>query len=147
MNAVAYQSSTTGDNPYADRSVLVLEDNEFQRVALVQVLKGLGVVNVVEAGSVSEALGRIEGATGGFDVALCDLQLGDEAGVQFIEQAGGKVRSFIIVSALNMMDMLVARRKALQHGERVSAVLAKPIRKQDLQSALDRALQEVDRGR
>jgi CheY-like chemotaxis protein len=147
MNAVAYQSSSTGESPYANRSVLVLEDNEFQRVALIQVLRSLGVTQVTEAGSVGEAVSLIEGAAGGFDVALCDLQLGDEAGVQFIEQAGGKVRSFIIVSALNMMDMLVARRKALQHGERVAAVLAKPISKQNLQAALDRAMQELDRGR
>ena len=129
-------------------SILVLEDNEFQRVAMVQVLKSLGIRKVVEAASVEDALVKVAQSPDGFDIALCDLHLGDEQGVSFLQRsAPGSVRAFVIVSALNMMDMLVARRKALQSGSRVTAVLTKPIRRQDLLQTLELAMQEAERAR
>ena len=144
MSALAQQVPTP-QTALQSGSVLVLEDNEFQRVALVQVLRSLGVRRVVEAASVDEALGKVAESPDGFDIALCDLQLGDEEGVSFLQRAAvGNVRSFVIVSALNMMDMLVARRKALHSGSRVSAVLTKPIRRQDLIVTLEKAMQDAE---
>jgi CheY-like chemotaxis protein len=137
----AEQPSTLGR-----ASVLILEDNEFQRVALTQVMRSLGVGSIKEAGGVDEALAMVAGSPEGFDICLCDLHLGEDEGVTFLQQAGmSRVRTFILISALDMTDMLVARRRALERGGRVAGVLTKPIRRQDLQTTLVKAMQVAER--
>lgn len=153
MNALASQlpfrfPESTAASTLADAVVLVLEDNPFQRAALAQVLSSMGVGKVVEAATVDEALDRVAESTDGIDIALCDLHLGEDEGITFLRHAGmGSVRSFILISALDMTDMLVARRRALEHGSRVTGVLTKPIRRHDLQAMLDRAMDEAARSR
>lgn len=147
MNAAARQTWTE-PTALARASILLLEDNPFQRAALAQVITGLGVGQLVEAATVAEALAHVDQAPDGFDIALCDLQLGEDEGVTFLQQAApGKVRSFVLVSALDMTDLLVARRRALESGSRVTGVLAKPVRRQDLVAILNRAMDEAERTR
>lgn len=145
-SAVRLQEQSAQPSLLEQASVLLLEDNEFQRVALVQALRSLGVGTVVEAASIDEAIGRVAERAGGFDVCLCDLHLGEEEGVTFLRHAGmNAARSFVFISALDMTNLLVARRRALEHGSRVAGVLAKPVRRPDLLAMLEKAVREAER--
>lgn len=122
---------------WQSRTVLVLEDDQFQRNILVRQLKNLGVGNIVEAGSVSDANAAMHALPGGVDVALCDLQMEGAGGLDFISQASfGGVGKFVLISALEMSDILQARRKALAFGTKVVGVLHKPVDPATLQATL-----------
>ena len=58
-------------------TILVVEDEAFVRSAIVRILQSLGFTSVVDVASGAEALQAIEGAPGGFSIAVFDITLSD----------------------------------------------------------------------
>ncbi|AZE23686.1 diguanylate cyclase/phosphodiesterase [Pseudomonas chlororaphis subsp. aureofaciens] len=82
-------------------SILVLEDHSLQRKAAVSVLSRLGYMSIIEAADGHDAIEKIQ-ATGGVDIALCDLDMAGMDGLTFLRQARklDLVHSIIICSSL-----------------------------------------------
>ncbi|MCO6060276.1 EAL domain-containing response regulator [Pseudomonas sp. MOB-449] len=80
-------------------SILVLEDEPFQRLIAVTALRQLGLERIHEAADGAEALARLE-ACGGVDIVLCDLRMAGMDGLAFLRHASqaGTVRSVILSS-------------------------------------------------
>ncbi|WP_271410275.1 EAL domain-containing response regulator [Pseudomonas sp. Q1-7] len=80
-------------------SILVLEDEPFQRLIAVTALRQLGLERIHEAADGAEALARLE-ACGGVDVVLCDLRMAGMDGLAFLRHASqaGVIRSVILSS-------------------------------------------------
>lgn len=80
---------------------LIIENNLFQRSLSVSLLKQLGCREVLEARNGNEALVALQ-KVGFVDVVLCDLQMEDRDGLEFILRAGsaGQLAAILITSCL-----------------------------------------------
>ncbi|MDH4607423.1 response regulator [Pseudomonas sp. BN102] len=81
-------------------SILVLEDEPFQRLVAGTVLRKLGVGRIREAAEGAEAL-RILETFGDVDIVLCDLRMAGMDGLTFLRHAShaGGIRSVILSRA------------------------------------------------
>ncbi|MCO7612754.1 EAL domain-containing response regulator [Pseudomonas chlororaphis] len=83
-------------------SVLVLEDQPFQRLVAVSALRKAGIGLVCEAADGNEALTVLK-VSGGVDIAICDLRMRGMDGLTFLHHASqsGLLRSVILSSDLD----------------------------------------------
>lgn len=83
-------------------SILVLEDEPFQRLIAVTALRQLGLKNILEAADGAAALALLE-ANGGADIVLCDLRMAGMDGLAFLHHASelDLVRSVILSSEVD----------------------------------------------
>ncbi|BAU72070.1 EAL domain-containing response regulator [Metapseudomonas furukawaii] len=83
-------------------SILVLEDEPFQRLVAVTALRELGLGQIHEAAEGAEAL-DVLATCGGVDIVLCDLRMAGMDGLAFLHHAsqGGLARSVILSSGVD----------------------------------------------
>lgn len=108
-------------------SVLILEDNPFQLMALHQMLNANQVFNVLTAHDV-EAAKQSLANRGGVDIAICDLQMEGQDGLALIRHlaASGQARALIILSSAERCVLDSAAHLARQQGIWVLGSLQKP---------------------
>ncbi|AZC50510.1 EAL domain-containing response regulator [Pseudomonas chlororaphis] len=126
--------------------VLVLEDHLFQRAIAVSLLNQLGCDVVFAAASGTQAL-EILREVGPVDVALCDLQMEDMDGLEFLQRAAqaGLVRSVIINSSLAEDVRRAARQLISLLGLVLLGDLGKPLQIDAVQVLLKKYLDEPDK--
>ncbi|WP_458375669.1 EAL domain-containing response regulator [Pseudomonas pergaminensis] len=124
--------------PYLSIRALVVEDNPFQRSLTVSLLKQLGCREVLEAGNGGEALTILQ-AVGSVDVALCDLQMEDREGLEFILRAGGagQLGTVLITSCLPYDVGRAVRQIGALLGLNIIMDVAMPLRAGSLRKHLD----------
>ncbi|WP_342246643.1 EAL domain-containing response regulator [Pseudomonas sp. OTU5201] len=97
-------------------SILVLEDEPFQRLIAVTALRQLGLQCIHEAADGAEALARLD-ACSGVDIVLCDLRMAGMDGAAFLRHASeaGVVRSVILSSeaAPDLRQAIVSMTRSL----------------------------------
>jgi CheY-like chemotaxis protein len=108
-------------------TVLVVEDHEFQRRTMLQILANLGVGDLLEAADGEEALEVM--ATRAPEVVLCDLDMPGMDGIGFFEHLAhrGLDPALIIASGLDEEVVLDAEATARELGLRVLGVVRKPL--------------------
>jgi EAL domain-containing protein (putative c-di-GMP-specific phosphodiesterase class I)/ActR/RegA family two-component response regulator len=118
--------------------VLVLEDHEFQRKIAVNLLKQLGVREVLEAADGREALDRVAGATGRIDVVLVDLRMPGMDGVQFMRAIAQDHLATAVVITSSVDPGLVSAAEAMgaEHGVTMLGALSKPLTPHKLRNVL-----------
>ncbi|TAA45206.1 EAL domain-containing response regulator [Corallincola spongiicola] len=117
--------------------ILLVEDQPVPRQLLLQLLERLGVEQSWQAEDGKQALQLLsEGIL--FDIILCDLQMPNMDGLEFIRHLGQ--RSFhgglILVSAESDMLLHSAEAMATEYGLKVFGTLAKPVQPSQLVSML-----------
>lgn len=127
---------SAGAEPMAGRRVLVVDDNEMNRIVGIEYLRRLGCeVEVVVGGQ--EAVDRV--GRGGLDIVFMDCQMpgvdGYEA-TRAIRALGGEL-SLIRIVAMTANAMSGDREKCLAAG--MDDYISKPIRAADLAASLRRA--------
>jgi CheY-like chemotaxis protein len=121
--------------------VLVLDDDSFQLDLISELLKSLGLIDLTCVTSTAEALRKIAGKSGSFDLVLIDLHLPGEDGFQFMEglakvdYTGG----LIIVSGQSQDVMRGAALVAKLRRFKLLGTLTKPLERESL-AALIREL-------
>jgi two-component system cell cycle sensor histidine kinase/response regulator CckA len=136
--------------PYSERGlrVLVVDDEPLMRAAARRTLRSAGY-DVIEAGSVTEALAILRVDADSVDFVLSDVGLPDRLGSELVREVESAM------PALGTMLMSADTRDYLVQSGRVSAdaeVLRKPFRGDDLLRAVEQTLSErppqnVDRRR
>ena len=115
-------------------SLLLVEDDVDFRGALVRTLDQQGFDQVVEVGSVEEAIGELRSRA--FDVVLTDLRLGERDGIdliQIVRQSHPAARPILMSAYATARDVQVA----LQQG--AVTVLCKPFTADELRAAIQQA--------
>ena len=94
---------STEQTDFSEVRFLVVEDHNFQRKTLVRVLQSLGARAIAEASDGREALAYFLDATEPVDVIICDLEMPNMDGMEFIRHLGqtGAQTSIILTSALD----------------------------------------------
>jgi CheY-like chemotaxis protein len=122
----------------AQRTVLVVEDNDFVRMQIVTFLKGAGY-ETREANDGDQALDVIDND---ISLAVVDVRMEPMGGFDFISMINEDGYKIPVILVTGDQDTSLLER-AGKHG--VAAVLLKPVQKERLVSTVSRLLERVNR--
>ena len=109
---------------------LVIEDNDFQRQLVMNMLRSLGATEVCEASNGRQALEMVKAANARpVDIAFCDLNMPEMDGMEFIRHLGcenGAV-SICILSMLDRTLLASVEKMSQAYGINLLGVVRKPI--------------------
>ena len=113
---------------------MVVEDQAVPRRIVVEILRELGVTQILQAEDGQDALEQIRRGDTPLDVIICDLAMPRMDGVEFIRVvAEAKLgASIILVSALEAPVLASVEAMARSQGMVVLGVLEKPVTQQKL---------------
>jgi CheY-like chemotaxis protein len=114
----------------SELNLLVVEDDEFQRKLIVNMLRSLGVTAIFEAGDGRQALAVLRDAGAApVDIVICDLSMPEMDGLEFLRQMSRENHhpSVVVTSALDDMMLSSADRMAKMHGIRLLGTMQKPV--------------------
>jgi CheY-like chemotaxis protein len=118
--------------------VLLVDDDKFMRTVLGDMLRDLGATAVTMAENGSAALTAYGHLVPPPELVLCDLNMPDGDGFQFMEAlaAKGYKGGIVLVSGMDARTMNSASLMARFHRLNILATLAKPVSQADLGQAL-----------
>ncbi|MBI1174955.1 MAG: EAL domain-containing protein [Sideroxydans sp.] len=125
----------------AELNILVVEDDDFQRGVMVTMLNTLGVTSIRDAGNGKQAIDIIHDEnTQPIDIVLCDLNMPEMDGLEFLRHLGHERRNvaIVIISALGGKLLLSAGKMAKMHGMKLLGVIEKPIMLGQLKELLEK---------
>ena len=107
---------------------LIVEDDDFQRLALAQMMLALGAQEVLEAEDGKQALAILLGRAR-VDLVVCDLDMPGMDGIEFMRHLGqARSSAAVIINSAKGQSLLDSVAKmALGYGVRFLGVIAKPI--------------------
>jgi EAL domain-containing protein (putative c-di-GMP-specific phosphodiesterase class I)/CheY-like chemotaxis protein len=108
--------------------LMVVEDHDFQRRSLVRMLNELGARSVVEAADGRVALDMLAEAVDKVDVIICDLDMPQMDGMEFIRHVGQRSigASIILSSAMDASVIQSAESMTRAYGVQILGALKKP---------------------
>ena len=124
--------------PRSMPTVLLVDDDEFLRELMFEMLSQLGVTVVHQAGNGREALAVLDELTQPPEFLICDIYMPDMDGIEFVSElarlhyAGG----LVLLSGVNPETLQLARDIAVGEGIRLVGAFVKPVRPEDLAQAL-----------
>jgi CheY-like chemotaxis protein len=109
-------------------TVLVVEDHEFQRRTMLQILANLGAGALLEAADGESALALLDDG-GQPDVIVCDLDMPGKGGIAFFRHLAERDldAALVIASGLDEAILDAAEATAIGHGLAVLGVVRKPL--------------------
>lgn len=113
-----------------DLSVLILEDDDFQRDIIANMLSSLGIASIFSAGNGKQALDIVHGANSKpIDVALCDLNMPEMDGMEFLRHLGEEHQNIaaILISSLDGKLLSSVGRMTQMYGIQLLGVIEKPV--------------------
>lgn len=113
-----------------DLNLLILEDDDFQRNILINMLNSLGITSILSANNGKHALDIIHSADSKpIDVALCDLNMPEMDGMEFLRHLGEVHQDIavILTSGLDSKLLTSVGRMAQMYGIRLLGVIEKPV--------------------
>lgn len=113
---------------------LVAEDHDFQRKTLVRMLQGLGAKTILEAANGRLALDTFSDLTQPIDIIICDLDMPEMDGMEFIRHVGetGVPVSLILSSALERSLIASVETMTRAYGITLLGAVDKPATPQKL---------------
>lgn len=121
-----------------DVTVLVVEDHDFQRRTILQILANLGVGSLLEAADGETALTLLDAGKVP-DVVVCDLDLPGMDGVELVKRIADRHPEVGVVFASGLDDQVIdaADKSARERGVTVLRALRKPLTARALFAAID----------
>jgi len=113
-----------------DLNVLIMEDDDFQRNILTNMLNSMGITSILSANNGKQALDIIRAADSKpVDVALCDLNMPEMDGMEFLRHMGNTHQdiSVILTSGLDGKLLTSVGRMAQMYGIQLLGVIEKPV--------------------
>jgi CheY-like chemotaxis protein len=112
----------------ADCTVMVVEDHEFQRRTMLQILANLGAGALMEAADGESALALMTGPRRP-DIVVCDLDMPGMDGVEFFRHVSERSLETAVVIASGLDEAVVQSAEAIArgYGIEVLGVIRKPL--------------------
>ncbi len=125
---------------FSEQTVMVVEDHDFQRRTVMRLLQGLGFGDLLEATNGHQALSLLRARAEPLDILLCDLDMPEMDGVEFISHLAEKelVKALLVVSGLEPSILHTVETMAKAYGLQVLGTISKPLTLQELSACLDR---------
>ncbi len=126
----------------SDLSVLVVEDNDFQRQMLVSMLEALGLAVIHAAGNGRQAIELMHSLQDErpVDVVFCDLNMPEMDGLEFLRHLGEERHNvgLVIMSAMGSRLLAAVGSMAKELGIQILDVIEKPVSIGRLKESLGR---------
>ncbi|MBU1775770.1 MAG: EAL domain-containing protein [Gammaproteobacteria bacterium] len=122
-------------------NILVLEDDDFQRRMLVNMLRSLGIADICEASNGKQALEVLDAANAKpVNIALCDLNMPEMDGMEFLRHLGRKHHDIavIITSALDSKLLASVGSMTRMYGIKLLGTIEKPVMPAQIKDMLAR---------
>jgi DNA-binding SARP family transcriptional activator/EAL domain-containing protein (putative c-di-GMP-specific phosphodiesterase class I)/CheY-like chemotaxis protein len=121
---------------FADYTVVVVDDHDFQRRMAVSLLNGLGVGTVLDAADGNAAVRLLEAGPKP-DVVICDIDMPGMDGIEFVTHVAehNLACAAIIASALEPNVVRTVEAIGHSHGLQVLAALEKPLTARRIEEA------------
>ena len=125
---------------FASLTAMVVEDSDPQRLLAVRMLQHLGVGTVLKAGNGREALSLLSDGKTELDLVVCDLDMPEMDGIEFIGALAeqGLARGIVVASAMEADLLNTVETMVRAYGLQMLGVLQKPISVEGLDRALSR---------
>lgn len=122
-------------------SVLVVDDDEFMLKILARTLESLGYAAIATCASGAEALARLMRETEWPDIVLCDLNMPEMDGVEFLRKLAeiGYDGAIIVISGEDKRILSAAETLARGHRLHILGHLEKPVTPDQLKTMLARS--------
>ncbi len=123
----------------ANLNVLIIEDDDFQRRILSEILRSLGIENLAQASNGRQALEIIHSRNSDLiNVALCDLNMPEMDGMEFLRHLGEEKQNIavILTSALSGKLLSSVGRMTRLYGIKLLGTMEKPVLLSDLEALL-----------
>ncbi|MBL0210367.1 MAG: EAL domain-containing response regulator [Holophagaceae bacterium] len=106
----------------------------------IRLLKDMGAGSVLEAANGREALDILASRGKPVDIILCDLDMPEMDGVEFISHVAGEqwAQAVVVVSAMEVSILNTVETMAKAYGLRVLGVISKPLNLQELTDCMAR---------
>ena len=123
-----------------DLHFLVAEDHEFQRKTLVIALKSLGAQHIIEAADGRVALEAFSDLGTPVDIIVCDLEMPNMDGMEFIRHIGtsGSPVSIILTSAMDRGVIASVETMTRAYGVTLLGAIEKPATPQKLRELIEK---------
>jgi DNA-binding NtrC family response regulator len=137
------QIEPPGRPEFAALDVVVVDDDMFTLKVLEKSLRRLGVARARLCQSAPEALGIVDALAGAKALLVCDLNMPDMDGVEFIKAIAKRkfAGAVLILSGADATVRGAAAHLALAYGVNLVGTLEKPLALDRLAAALDAALE------
>jgi EAL domain-containing protein (putative c-di-GMP-specific phosphodiesterase class I)/CheY-like chemotaxis protein len=124
----------------AELSFLIAEDHEFQRKTLVRTLQAMGAKLILEAADGRAALDLFNDLTRPIDIIICDLDMPQMDGMEFIRHVGdaGVPVSLILSSALDRSLIASVETMTRAYGINLLGAIEKPATPRKLEVLIER---------
>lgn len=124
----------------SDLHFLVVEDHEFQRKTLVLALKSMGAKHLLEAADGRAALDHFSDLSKPIDVIICDLEMPNMDGMEFIRHVGntGAPVSIILTSGVERNVLSSVETMTRAYGINVLGAIEKPATPRKLRDLIKR---------
>lgn len=121
-------------------SILLVDDDPFYSQLAVEVLGNLGFDDVAVANDGNTGLNHLNAGKPGYDVIICDLNMPEMNGVEFIRHASksGFDGGIILLSGENKRMLETAYGVAKTHDANILGAMSKPIDPEELRATMDR---------
>lgn len=119
-------------------SVIVVEDHDFQRRMALRLLDQAGVRECLDAANGREALNLLISRSEPVDVILCDLDMPEMDGVEFISHVAVNklARALVVASGVDLSILHTVETMARAYGIQVLETIPKPLTPQRLAASL-----------
>ncbi|MDE1943479.1 MAG: EAL domain-containing protein [Betaproteobacteria bacterium] len=124
---------------FSTLNVLIVEDDDFQRRIMADILGSLGMPTVVQASNGKQALEIIHSRSSDpIHVALCDLNMPEMDGMEFLRHLGEEKQNVavILTSALSGKLLSSVGRMTRLYGIRLLGTIEKPVLLSNLETLL-----------
>ncbi|HVU73461.1 MAG TPA: EAL domain-containing response regulator [Mycobacteriales bacterium] len=121
-----------------DLTILAVEDNDFQRLAVVRLLEAAGVGRVLQAADGAEGLEVLRSFAVTPDIVLSDVDMPGMDGIEFLRHvaAGRLARAVAVNSSLDASMLAAIESMAKGYGLQVLGALEKPLTAERLSALL-----------
>jgi len=131
-------SQTTSASVAPTPTVLVVDDDDFSREVIGEMLKVQGVTDVSCADSANEALNILSGMNSTPDVMICDVFMPDMDGIEFMGALADRhyTGAVVLVSGVDVQMLSLASDIAAGGGILLLGTFTKPLRPDALSAML-----------
>ena len=131
----------------AELSVLIVEDDDFQRAMIARMLRLQGVASVSDADNGRTAIDMIRMKTFQPDIVFCDLNMPEMDGLEFLRHLGREQQNtaIVIISALGGKLLVSAGKMAQMYGIKMLGVVEKPVLPDQVRLLLSRYDRSADK--
>lgn len=131
----------------ANLTVLVIEDDDFQRNIVVSILNSLGVTSIFSVGNGKQALDILQDKNSkSVDIALCDLNMPEMDGMEFLRHLGKQHQdtAVILVSSLDAKVLASVGRMTEMYGVQFLGAIEKPVLPPNLKAHMQKFKARTD---